>query len=79
MKEFFRKIIENNNGQLSSKRLAGIVLVLIGIIMSIDLYLVSRNAGAADPQTSITIIKFMFIAGSSLLGLGLGILEKLKK
>tara|TARA_Y100001973_G_C5146082_1_gene305499 strand:+ start:461 stop:703 length:243 start_codon:yes stop_codon:yes gene_type:complete len=74
--QFFKE--NNGSNKLSSKRLAGISLITIGIVMAIDLYIISRGAGAGDAQTAMSIIEAILASGATLLGLGISLLNKIK-
>jgi hypothetical protein len=62
------KILEDKEGNKSSKRVAGSVLLLTGIIFSLVLFFISLTEGAGDPTTAISIINAFLFSGSGLLG-----------
>lgn len=64
------KFLECNNGNKSSKRLWGSILLGCGIIFSIILFGYSIYKGAADAVTATSIINMFLISGGGLLGIG---------
>jgi hypothetical protein len=62
--------LQDGEGNLSSKRLVGVVLAGIGILMSITLFIVSLSNPAGDAATALSIISALFTAGATLLGIG---------
>ena len=62
--------LQDSEGNKSSKRLWGSILLGSGIIFSIILFAYSLYQGAADAATALGIINIFLIAGGSLLGIG---------
>lgn len=71
------KFLEDSQGNKSSKRLWGSILLAIGIIFSIILFAYSLYRGAADAATALGIINMFLISGGGLLGIG--VFEKIKR
>lgn len=71
------KFLEDANGNKSSKRLWGSIILTAGIIGSAVLFYYSLHIGAKDAATALGIINMFLIAGSSLLGIG--VFEKVVK
>ncbi|NCB49886.1 MAG: hypothetical protein EOM53_04335 [Alphaproteobacteria bacterium] len=74
--------LEDANGNKSSKRLWGSIVLGIGILFSIVLFIYSLSKGAADAATALGIINMFLISGGGLLGIGVfekGIQSKEKK
>ena len=66
-------VIKDQNGNISSKRIAGFVIGGIGIIMGVSLFAFSLKNGAKDSETAMDIIKtFLYVAGGLL---GIGVIE----
>ena len=63
--------LKDLNGNKSSKRLWGSILMFSGVACSILLFLNSLLYGAKDPQSAISVVNILLIAGGSLLGVGL--------
>lgn len=70
-------IYKDSNGNKSSKRIYGAIILIIAIIKSIVLFSFSLYTKVGDPTTAINIIDGMYILGGGLLGIG--IFEKVKK
>ncbi len=64
------KFLEDANGNKSSKRLWGSIILTVGIVGSAVLFYYSLHIGAKDAATALGIINMFLIAGSSLLGIG---------
>lgn len=64
------EFLENNNGEKSSKRLWGSILLFFGMILSGILFYYSLKDEAKDPATALSIINAFLISGSGLLGIG---------
>ena len=62
------KILEDKEGNKSSKRVWGSILLSTGIASSLVLFFVSLTKGAGDPTTAISIINAFLFSGSGLLG-----------
>lgn len=74
--------LEDANGNKSSKRLWGSIVLGIGILFSVVLFIYSLSKGAADASTALGIINMFLISGGGLLGIGVfekGIQSKEKK
>lgn len=69
--------LEDSNGDRSSKRLWGSILLSIGVLFAMVLFSASLFITIADPLTAIKIIEWLFMCGGGLLGIG--VLEGLKK
>lgn len=78
MSEIKKGIIEDSQGDLSSKRVSGLVSVGIAILMGIGLYLASLFMGVKDPGTALEVIKIFAVTGGALLGVGIfeGVFKK---
>lgn len=64
------KFLEDSNGNKSSKRLWGSILLGMGIIFAATLFIYSLRTGAKDAATALGIINIFLISGSGLLGIG---------
>lgn len=62
--------LEDANGNKSSKRLWGSIVLGIGILFSVVLFIYSLSKGAADAATALGIINMFLISGGGLLGIG---------
>ena len=62
--------LEDAQGNKSSKRLWGSILLVIGVLFAITLFIFSVINAAQDPSTALRIIDIFLIAGGSLLGVG---------
>jgi hypothetical protein len=62
--------LQDSQGNKSSKRLWGSILLFIGIVFSMILFGFSLVAGAKDASTALGIINIFLIAGGSMLGIG---------
>jgi len=65
------------NGVNSSKRLCGVILLGIGIIMGISLFVIGLDSPKEVFRASYDVMQSFLITGTSLLGLGL--VENLNK
>jgi len=68
---------KDSQGNNSSKRLCGAVLIVLGILLSVFLFFYSMFKLPADARTALDIINVLLISGGGLLGIG--VFEKLKK
>ena len=64
------KLLEDNNGNASSKRLFGAVLLGSGLLFSAVLFGFSLFTGASDAHTAVSVINMLLISGGGLLGIG---------
>ena len=62
--------LEDANGDKSSKRLLGSVLLFAGIIFAAILFYYSIEKKATDADTAIAIINVFLVTGGTLLGIG---------
>jgi len=62
--------LQDANGNKSSKRLWGSILLTLGIVASAILFYYSLLIGSKDAATALGVINIFLIAGSSLLGIG---------
>lgn len=77
-----KSFLQDANGNKSSKRLWGSIVLGTGILFSVVLFIYSLSKGAADAATALGIINMFLISGGSLLGIGVfekGIQSKEKK
>ena len=72
-------ILTDSNGNKSSKRVAGFIVLGMGLIMAAVLFSASIVKKVGDPDTAMSVINTMFITGGSLLGLGIAELFGKKK
>jgi hypothetical protein len=63
-------VMQDGNGNKSSKRITGISILSGAGCMSICLFIFSLFKQVGDPSTALTIIKTMLFTGSGLLGIG---------
>ena len=70
MKKMTNNFLQDKQGNKSSKRLWGSILLAIAIIFSSILFYFSLSGKATDPNTANSIINMFFISGGSLLGIG---------
>jgi hypothetical protein len=59
--------LQDGNGNKSSKRLAGFVLITIGIIMAVVTFCLSIYAHLGDSRTMLSIVDAFFLSGCGLL------------
>ena len=64
------KILQDKNGNMSSKRVWGSILLSSGIFFSSILFYFSLFRGTSDPNTALGIINIFLISGGGLLGIG---------
>lgn len=64
------KHLQDINGNKSSKRLWGSIILGIGITLSVILFGFSMYKGAADSATALNIVNTFFLTGGGLLGIG---------
>lgn len=69
-------IYKDSNGNKSSKRIYGAMLIIIAIILSIVLFSFSLYTKVGDPATATNVINGMYMLGGGLLGIG--VFEKKK-
>ena len=62
------KILEDQNGNKSSKRIAGFIISGIGLALLLTVGIVSIFKLIADPSTAMEAGKTILIVGGSLLG-----------
>ena len=62
--------LEDSQGNKSSKRIAGSILIGLGIIGAITLYIFSLFFGAKDSSTAMDIVQLFILSGSGLIGAG---------
>jgi hypothetical protein len=62
--------LHDSEGDKSSKRLLGAILLGVGIIMASTLFIFALNKHVGDPGTCLSVLQYIFLAGTSLLGLG---------
>ena len=63
-------ITKDQNGNKSSKRVAGFCALIAGGVMGIILYIFSLFRVVADSATALTVIKLFLAVGGGLLGIG---------
>ena len=63
-----KTILQDQNGNSSSKRLAGFIISGVGLSMLISIGIVSMFKVIADPSTAMEAGKTILIVGGSLLG-----------
>lgn len=68
MINFEAETFKDKNGNKSSKRILGTILLVVGVLMSIALFSYSLYTKVADPTTAIDIIKLLVFAGGAMLG-----------
>jgi len=71
------KMLQDNNGNTSSKRVAGISMISTGASYLLAVGVVSIFKEVADPGTAIMVGKSLIMTGAALLGVG--VFEGLKK
>ena len=64
------KLLEDSNGNLSSKRVAGYICGGIGLAGLVAVGVVSIFRTIEDPGTALESFKTVLIVGGSLLGIG---------
>ncbi len=65
------KFLDDINGNKSSKRLWGSIVLSRGIILAVTLFMVSLFKCASDPTTAVKIINLCIVTGAGLLGVGI--------
>ena len=70
------KWYQDSNGDDSSKRIAGAIILTCGLLLLIAIGILSIFKGIADPVTGLQVGKTLMITGASLLGIG--VIEGLK-
>jgi len=63
-------MLEDTNGNTSSKRVWGSVLLGIAVTMRVTLFILSIVRKIEDPTTAITASQTLLYTGGALLGLG---------
>jgi len=56
-------------GKPSSKRLCGIALITVGLIMSIVMFSYSLMHDVIDDIAALSVIEYLFVTGGALLGI----------
>ena len=64
------KLLEDKDGNASSKRLAGFIISGVGLLALLVLGVVSMKYEIADPSTAMEAFKTILIVGGGLLGVG---------
>jgi hypothetical protein len=64
------KLLEDKDGNASSKRVAGFIISGVGLIALLALGIVSMFRAIADPGTAMDAFKTILIVGGGLLGVG---------
>lgn len=72
-----KKILEDSEGNKSSKRLFGSILISLGSALHITLFIFSLLKKAVDPVTALGIANNLIYVGATLLGVG--VVENLMK
>ena len=72
------KYLEDGQGNASSKRLFGAILIGIGGLMGVALFTASLFIVVKDPSTAISTMNTFIFTGSGLLGIGVleGVVKK---
>jgi len=70
MSEIKKGILEDSDGDLSSKRVSGVICLSIAAAMGIGLYFASLFVVVKDPGTALDVIKVFAVTGGTLLGVG---------
>lgn len=65
-----KNIFQDSEGDISSKRISGVICLSIAAIMGVGLYFASIFAKVNDPTTAMNVINGFLLSGSSLLGIG---------
>ncbi len=71
------EIFKSRGGNLSSKRVAGMIVIAVAIIMGIVLFGFSVDRSIGDSKTAMSVIEWFLLAGGGLLGVG--VFEKIKR
>lgn len=64
------KLFQDKEGNTSSKRIIGTILIAIGVCLLLSIGVVSIFRVIADPDTAMESGKTILIAGASLIGAG---------
>ena len=64
------KILEDENGNISSKRIAGFITLSLALAMGGILFGFSIQKAIGDSQTALSVINTMLVVGGGLLGVG---------
>ena len=64
------KLLQDSNGNTSSKRVAGFIISGVGLIALLVLGIVSMFQKIEDPGTAMEAFKTILIVGGGLLGVG---------
>ena len=71
------KMLQDSNGNTSSKRIWGTILLSLGSLMQIVLFIFAIKWGVKDPATASNVATGLILTGAGLLGIG--VLEGFKK
>ena len=75
--------LNSNQGDKSSKRLAGLLMILVGVVVKVGLVIYGASVKMSEDFTIFdkldASIDSLFLAGSVLLGIGVAELLKKKK
>lgn len=63
--------LQGTDGTKSSKRLCGVVILAVGLVMAVYLFFAGLKNPGEVYESSFTVVKDLLIAGTSLLGMGL--------
>ena len=64
------KMLEDKEGNVSSKRIAGFIISGVGLIALLSLGIFSMFRAVADPGTAMDAFKTILVVGGGLLGVG---------
>ena len=70
-----KEILNDTNGKPSSKRIAGFILMGVGLVFLLSIGITSIFKIIADPQTALSIGQTIIYVGGALCGIG--VIEKL--
>jgi hypothetical protein len=62
--------LRDSDGNKSSKRLWGTILLGVGSIMASSLFIFALYRTIGDSNTCLSVLQYLFISGASLLGIG---------
>ena len=77
MEEVRRKFLQDNDGNESSKRLWGAILLATGVCMAVFLMTAGLAYGWISEMSATNILGSLFLSGAGLLGIG--VVEKFTK
>ena len=63
-------IMRDKSGKLSSKRMAGIIILIIGVAFHLTTGIMSYFRAISDPTTAVSIGNALIFTGAGLLGIG---------